>query len=685
MLASKDLRNLEKDCTELLNAALHLGCNENSGIKEAKDKLITSLRKIILAYYMKDTVQAVICVTGLQGAGKTTMMKNFYHIPDGILNVSLGRGETLPIFIREKANCKKPELQAVCIRHTEDTYESIEIPMTEAEFAKASGSNGELDAQTSIMYLEVRVPYCHFCREEFAFVLLPGFERKRSKWQELIDFSVKCADTAVFVFDGSGFSMRENKVRIEKAAERFGSNLIYAISHSDSSEDNNEEIKKTTMETLPIHTEQSDRVVCVGDYGHKEQDEKWINALKRAITRYANNFERGNRNCEEYIKCIIEEDIMPAIDAIQNAVQMGEVGQIYTELQSVSPVLNAFDEAVKKRRKLVEKNLDRKLKEATSNSIQRLQDEFKQKNVLDKLQRQFFGVDVKAIEKVQNMIKRSMKDPQTEAFFYETACAEAVGDSYRTLSDANKCKELLEGSGQFMLARNSVAKRDTEKLELALVDAKQLIANPEGKKGQLQSQNPKDVVECIVDMCTQYYGLNAAGLLVQERPELKSYFEKMNITSTALKDEMASAQKVMFGMLGITGVDIMSDGVLNGVPMLAEALGISIFSAAAGVVGISLAIGGAAVLRDINRVQLVEMDRASNVIENIHENVKNSFLELYDEAMDIVKKRIDDNLQVIYDVNAKARDKMNVQIAIHNINERVSSIYMELNGNVLLL
>ena len=79
------------------------------------------------------------------------------------------------------------------------------------------------------------------------------------------------------------------------------------------------------------------------------------------------------------------------------------------------------------------------------------------------------------------------------------------------------------------------------------------------------------------------------------------------------------------------------------------------------------------------------MDRASNVIENIHENVKNSFLELYDEAMDIVKKRIDDNLQVMYDVNAKVRDKMNVQIAIHNINERVSSIYMELNGNVLLL
>ena len=175
MLASKDLRNLEKDCTALLNADLHLGCNENSGIKEAKDKLITSLRKIILAYYMKDTVQAVICVTGLQGAGKTTMMKNFYHIPDGILNVSLGRGETLPIFIREKANCKKPELQAVCIRHTEDTYESIEIPMTEAEFAKASGSNGELDAQTSIMYLEVRVPYCHFCREEFAFGSVAGF------------------------------------------------------------------------------------------------------------------------------------------------------------------------------------------------------------------------------------------------------------------------------------------------------------------------------------------------------------------------------------------------------------------------------------------------------------------------------------------------------------------------------
>ena len=84
----------------------------------------------------------------------------------------------------------------------------------------------------NIMYLELRVPYKHLNNESYAFMLLPGFEKKNDYWRSLIDFSVKCSDTSIFVFNESSFSKYDNQVLLDKIHERFGESLIYAISQS---------------------------------------------------------------------------------------------------------------------------------------------------------------------------------------------------------------------------------------------------------------------------------------------------------------------------------------------------------------------------------------------------------------------------------------------------------------------
>lgn len=53
-------------------------------------ELMGSVRKIKLASLMYE--RTLICVSGMQGAGKTTLMKHFYGLDDDCLNISLERG-----------------------------------------------------------------------------------------------------------------------------------------------------------------------------------------------------------------------------------------------------------------------------------------------------------------------------------------------------------------------------------------------------------------------------------------------------------------------------------------------------------------------------------------------------------------------------------------------------------------
>ncbi len=113
MLTYQTLQNLQNKCFELMVATNGL---QPKGDDTAADdsrtrlddktfanynrRLLQATRKIVIANEFREKM--IICVTGLQGAGKTTLVKNFFDIPDDILNISLGRGETMPVFICEK-------------------------------------------------------------------------------------------------------------------------------------------------------------------------------------------------------------------------------------------------------------------------------------------------------------------------------------------------------------------------------------------------------------------------------------------------------------------------------------------------------------------------------------------------------------------------------------------------------
>jgi ABC-type cobalamin/Fe3+-siderophores transport system ATPase subunit len=55
--------------------------------------LMRGIRKIIIASELSGN--NIDCITGMQGVGKTTLLKNLYALGEDQLNITIGRGEKL--------------------------------------------------------------------------------------------------------------------------------------------------------------------------------------------------------------------------------------------------------------------------------------------------------------------------------------------------------------------------------------------------------------------------------------------------------------------------------------------------------------------------------------------------------------------------------------------------------------
>ena len=242
-ISLSDIQTISRQCIDLLSTTESLRSINEDAFKNA-EMLFSSLRKLFIASMMHN--KRLICISGLQGAGKTTLMKNFYGITDDFMNVSLGTGERVPVLITEGA-VREPNIHAIAVRNDDGNYKEIPIHYENDDIEGIiHATKGE---DKTIMYVEIIVPYKHTYNDGVSFMLLPGFETKNDYWNDLIEFSVNSSDAAVFVFNETSFSNVGNEDYLRKIESKFGSNVIYAISGSDSSLDDNAQVKNDLFTT----------------------------------------------------------------------------------------------------------------------------------------------------------------------------------------------------------------------------------------------------------------------------------------------------------------------------------------------------------------------------------------------------------------------------------------------------
>lgn len=661
ILTPNEVERVTKHCLKLLSCTEYL--RRDAAVGEAHtfaENILKSMRKLYIASMMQD--KHVICVSGLQGVGKTTLMKNFYGLDETYLGDTLDRGERIPILITDKENVSEPSMYAVKIEKVNgDTYDRSEVKLSADEFkAACSGSD------PNVMYLELHVPYRHTFNEAISFMLLPGFERKNDYWNDLIEFSVNSSDTAVFVFNGTSFANANNEKYLKMIKENFGENIVYAISSSDMSSDGNAEVKQTCIKVLGIDSEQADRVVCTGLYTDVKKNEEWIEHFGAALRKYSyqgDGFLQAQNN-SKYVYEEIEK-IKDDLYKIQHILDDDSTAEIRDHHNDT--LLKEFDKAVKKKRKEFEKILDEKFAAANNKSVERLEVLFKERPKLNEVKKMLIGAGVADLSAAKEMVKKSFYSTDGENL-PGTHLSSALSDSLKSFENPEEriyLRELIDTKKE---GEKTKLVAEGEKSRALVADVKYLLEdNSQNKeKDYLATKNSKKVFGAIAELGTYYYSLYSYNEIAEKTN--KAYYEPATsiIKLDDIKQGAESSKRFAVGIAGMMGVDLIGDGSINMVSQIAASLGAPV--AAVGAIAVAIGGVGAAtvVLRDINRMQREDFMSARLAVSDIYDNMKCDTLEKYDSYMEKIRDRLEDNITELGVGGKKITVEHNAKIAVNN-------------------
>lgn len=676
MISITEIQNITEHCMKILSCTEYLRRDEAT--KEAyifAESIFGSLRKLFIASMMYN--KTLICVSGLQGAGKTTLMRNFYNLDSNFLDPTRGRGERVPVLITEKKDIKVPKMYAIKIDKDNDGYYyQREIELTADEYLSAS--RGE---DSKIMYLELFVPYTHTNREGISFMLLPGFEKKNDYWNNLIEFSVNSSDAAVFVFNETSFSNADNDKYLSRIEDKFGKNLVYAISGSDGSPDDNAEVKQTCIKALSIPVSESDRVVCVGSYTDKTKNLAWIKNFKDALEKYAyRETQQFQRNSEYLYKEIlsIKENLYQILGILNND-SSAEMKDYHDDA-----LLKAFDKAVKKKRKAFEENLDIEFEIAKGESGKNLEQLFTSRPKLGAVKRFFFGSSVKEqFTETREMVEKSLKY-NGDCYLPDKHLGLALQRSLIALdqpedrTDMSRLIDTKTEDGKTLLLT------DGEKTQAMAGDICSLLADNSQSKVSyaLQSTSPKKVLGAVAEISTYYYSLVSYNEVAESTG--LSYYEpsQTQLIPDKVIDGAKSSKKFVAGMAGMMGIDLIGDGSINMVSQIAASLGVAAPVAGAAAIAIIGAGAVSVVMKDLNRMQREDFQSARLAVNGVYDDLKIDALRKFDIYMERIRDRIEDNLTELSGDGKKVIVEYNAKVEVNNALNLLDKISERHTGDV---
>ena len=711
------IQKLYKDSITLLDYTdrMRESADAHRRIRNIHQTLLQNIRKIALANSLSKIGRSIICITGLQGSGKTTLMKNFYQIDDSLMDIAMGRGEKLPVLITEYENCSEPTFYAFCVEKDGDNYCEVSKEINAEEF-KSFASVKDEDA--TVMYLEIRVPFKHTRNEDVSFMLLPGYERKNDYWQSLIDFSVHCATSAVFVMTESNFSEDKNKELLKQAKKQFGENLIYVFSSSEGYDDNKKnDLRKKCCEEQDLASNHSDQIIFTKASVNSKENEEWISELKTAIQNYGNSAQDSYVSSLPYYKELVE-NIRDVLWEIESSIRDNESNEILKELTQ-SDWLEAFDKETDKKKRAYISNLNDSFDSAASTSCEELKSKWVDyssslKGFCNSIKKKIFGASINDIKDTQNKIAESFESKD----FYEGkfngiqyAFAKAITKTLEDRKQDSKQdsmkfffpEEAKKKSLEFKSGTPANKEPDAKTLELkeAVKDYVSDIAVLMCGNTETPLKNePKNILKEISDLSTYYFCLNNIKELVLNsnkilqdeklrtilpegitRQELEAGIENVEGVVTkavgsyeklfdsvsawrkkiASESKMSSLKKTELAGTALLAVDFIPDQTFNFIPSLAASLGLAVPQVAVIVGAIFATKVVVSLIQDINKQNVTECFEGQRLIREIYDAEKIKLIESFDEYVQGIRNKLEDSLIKIYGDNKGALAKLNAQ------------------------
>lgn len=299
MLTQKNQQIIVNYYNHIRELIVQLECiTFESSVEQEYDKLINQLialhNKLCITTLMAN--RSLLAITGLQGTGKTTIIKKLYNLPDEILPENSRRGERLPVFITER---DVTEIETYVYRKKKLGNGVIVAPeKVTAEDFKNISMNPTVNED---LWLECIVPNRYLKDEQKSLVLLPGFEKDdKDISQLLLEHILYLSSSSIVALRKDTFPRESTDGMLRKIKSIYKDvKPIIAITFGDVNPEQNSMFKEKLIEVFNLPNEEGNRVVVTG--AKPQYTEDWETALIDAINQYCYTTESNDRLENELI------------------------------------------------------------------------------------------------------------------------------------------------------------------------------------------------------------------------------------------------------------------------------------------------------------------------------------------------------------------------------------------------
>lgn len=279
---------------------LKVGKNNKEEKEEQLQILKEAYNKMFLYQLYKD--KNLIAITGLQGAGKTSLTRDYFDIPKDILPENNSRGEKLPVFITVG------EVEEIEVYRYIKVIENDKVSIKQEKVSRNNLKDISMNPDESKdLWLQLVMPIQEnkFNDVNTYIVLLPGFEKENNDFsQKLLEFIINISKSSIVVIDKNETARKSSTLNLKRIENKFY-NLkpIIALTHGDERPEENEEVRKEIIKKLNITEDK--RVIVTGPKGMF--DDNWQKELTSLLTEYSGVSENENENRQSSMQDLLFE------------------------------------------------------------------------------------------------------------------------------------------------------------------------------------------------------------------------------------------------------------------------------------------------------------------------------------------------------------------------------------------
>ncbi|OOM78813.1 hypothetical protein [Clostridium sp. BL-8] len=620
------------------------------GNDKLQEEIRNLLKKTIISEVFNE--KYIIAIAGLQGVGKSTIMKILYDLPDDIIPETRSIGERIPVVVTEweenyygfkakiiNINNKKIEIKDKIIDNAVEFFEISRNPSME------------------YIILELMVPRKFFKTTNTSFVLLPGINQKNDSWNELAKYVLYSAANSILVFNEQRFNDPNNTSLIQSIKSDFNSaKPIVALTFGDQSADGNVSLKEQFIKQFNVPSVESDRIIRTST---RENDiSRWCNEMIAALGKYSDIEKEFRLKQIEVLDQLLLKDLSSILNNMEKKNCSYDLLEDSGSKDSVRRIMNKVNKRKDSIKKYYHKEIEKQIENIAFEASNNMKDYIKDESILYKLKKQIFSESIEDIDQFNNNIMSSWKRAENNKLntLSYRAIEQTMYNEYPEIKQINGygIKQLdqeeiavttVEGGSNRKLARNK------EKIERSIMDIMQLfkVRNGELSGEILESVDyiPLLALHVMLVIDSNFNNLNDT---VYSNLAYKNKSEVVDTLGESAKQQL----NILNGVAAILGIDA-TDGTGNIVQDILASLGIQISASASvaitGFLGASLV--GINLVSKLNKADIKTWGYSRAIIGSIKEEVYNDMREKFDDLVDKIFNKIEAELEKGFGLNER--------------------------------